>query len=337
MRERPEVSVVLPAFDAEATIGAALASVRRQTFSRFECVVVDDGSRDGTAEVARRVAAVDRRFRVLSRPHGGIVAALDAGLDACRASLVARMDADDLMRRDRLAIQVERLRVDPSIDAVGGHVRLFPRAVLGPGWRSYESWLAGLVTPEDVERDAFVECPVAHPTLTARTDVLRAFGWRDRPWPEDYDLVLRMLARGRRIAVVPRRVLSWRRGPGRLSDRDPRYDDDGFARCKAHFLARGLLAGSDRFRLWGYGHTGRALTRALASEGLVPDRIVEVHPGRLGAEISGAPVVPPERIGNPSEGPPVLASVARAGPRSEIRAFLATRGFVEGTHFVCVA
>lgn len=337
MGDRPDVSVVLPAFDAEATLGAALASIRRQTLARFECVVVDDGSRDGTADVACRVAREDARFRVLARPHRGIVAALRAGLEACRAPFVARMDADDLMRADRLARQVERLRDDPSIDAVGGHVRLFPRAVLGPGWRSYESWLAGVVTPEDVEREAFVECPVAHPTLTARTEVLRAFGWRDRPWPEDYDLVLRMIARRRRVAIVPRRVLSWRRGPGRLSERDPRYGDDGFARCKAHFLARGLLAGFDRYRLWGYGHTGRALTRALASEGLLPDRIVEVHPGRLGTEIAGAPVVPPGRIGSPSGGPPVLASVARAGPRAEIRAFLAGRGFVEGTHFVCVA
>ena len=337
MRDRPEVSVVLPAFDAGATLGVALGSVRRQTLTRFECIVVDDGSRDDTADVARRVARVDDRFRVLSRPHRGIVAALGAGLDACRAPFVARMDADDLMRRDRLAVQTDRLRADPSLAAVGGHVRLFPRSVLGRGWRSYETWLAGITTPGDVEREAFVECPVAHPTLTARADVIKTLGWRDRPWPEDYDLVLRMLAGGHRLAVVARRLLSWRRGPGRLSERDPRYGDDGFTRCKAHFLARGLLAGSGRFRLWGYGHTGRALTRALAAEGIAPERIVDVHPGRLDREIAGAPVVPPERIGAPDDGPPVLASVAHAGPRSEIRAFLTGRGFIEGTHFVCVA
>jgi cellulose synthase/poly-beta-1,6-N-acetylglucosamine synthase-like glycosyltransferase len=335
--DRPEVSVLLPAFDAEATLAGALESVRRQTLARFECVVVDDGSRDGTADLARRVAARDARFRVLARPHGGIVAALTAGLEACRAPYVARMDADDLMRANRLEVQVAQLREDRSIDAVGGHVRLFPRAILGRGWRSYETWLEGVATPEDIAREAFVECPIAHPTLVARTDVLRSHGWRDRPWPEDYDLVLRLLARGRRLAVVRRRVLSWRRGPGRLSDRDPRYSDDAFARCKAHFLARGFLAGSDRFRLLGYGHTGRALTRALADEGLRPERIVDLHPARLGQMIAGAEVVPPERIGTPSEGPPVLASIARAGPRAEIRGFLERRGFVEGKHFVCVA
>jgi hypothetical protein len=247
------------------------------------------------------------------------------------------MDADDLMRSDRLEIQVARLRDDPSLDAVGGHVRLFPRAALGRGWRAYEAWLATIATPRDVAREAFVECPIAHPTLVVRTAVLRSCGWRERPWPEDYDLVLRLLSQGRRLGVVPRRVLSWRREPGRLSERDPRYGDDAFARCKAHFLARGLLAGTDRFRLWGYGHTGRALTRALAREGLRPERIVDLHPGRLGATIAGAVVVPPDEVGDPSHGPPVLVSVARAGPRAEVRSFLRRRGFVEGTHFVCVA
>src|SRR5207253_2330368 len=77
--------------------------------------------------------------------------------------------------------------------------------------------------PERVRADAFVECPIVHPTLMARADVLRALGYRDLEWPEDYDLVLRMLAKGHRVGMVPRRLVGWRESPTRLWRRDRRY------------------------------------------------------------------------------------------------------------------
>jgi hypothetical protein len=246
------------------------------------------------------------------------------------------MDADDLMRRDRLARQRLALEGDPDLDAVGSRVRLFPRAALGDGMRRYERWLNAIDGPERVRAEAFVECPVAHPTLFARAAVLRRFGWRDAGWPEDYDLVLRMLAAGVRVGVVPERLLAWRESPGRLSRRSPVYALERFTACKAAFLAEGLLAASERYVLWGYGDTGRALRRALLAHGRRPDRVVELHPGRLGQRIHGAPVVPPEAL---AHGPrlPVVASVAGEGPRARIRAALARMGYAEGRDFVCAA
>src|SRR5262245_35962950 len=96
----PRVSVLLPAYQAEATLAVALRSVVRQRETGWECIVVDDGSSDGTLACARRFAAADARFRVVAMPHAGLVATLTAGLAECRAPLVARMDADDLMHRD---------------------------------------------------------------------------------------------------------------------------------------------------------------------------------------------------------------------------------------------
>src|SRR5688572_7622962 len=95
----PAVSVLLPAFDAESTLSAALESVRRQTFSDFECLVVDDGSSDASVAVARRFAVEDARFRVSSAPHAGLIATLLRGLRQCGGRYVARMDADDVMLR----------------------------------------------------------------------------------------------------------------------------------------------------------------------------------------------------------------------------------------------
>ncbi len=334
MADAPRISVLLPAFNAAATIAACLTSISRQTEPGWECVVVDDGSTDRTAEIVRCIAARDSRFHVVSIPHSGIVTALNHGLSHCRAPLIARMDADDVMHRERLAAQARTLDEDPSLAAVGCHVRLFPRTAMSPRLREYEAWLNGMRSADDVARDAFVECPVAHPSLMIRREALGE-GYPDCGWPEDYDLVLRTLARGLRIGIVPRRLLSWRDGAGRLSRIDPRYSLERFTACRAHYLAASFVRG-DTYVLWGYGATGRALHRALAALGRRPSHIVEVKQSRIGQRIHGAVVIPVEALDG-LRGVPVVVSVARAGPRAEIREAMGRMGFVEGRDFVCAA
>ena len=232
------VSILLPVFDAAKTLPACLASVARQTERDFECLVVDDGSTDGSLELAQRLAERDSRFRVLPAPHEGLVPALNSGLDACRAPLVARMDADDWMHRERLSLQCAALDTDPTLAAVGAHVRCFPREALGPGMRAYEAWLASVDSPRRVREERFVECPVAHPTLLMRRDRLRKLRYRDAGWPEDYDLILRLLAVGGRIGVVPRRLLGWRHTPERLSRTSETYDPARLAAVEARYEPR---------------------------------------------------------------------------------------------------
>jgi glycosyltransferase involved in cell wall biosynthesis len=336
----PRVSVLLPVRDAEKTLPCALASVARQSEARFECVIVDDGSRDASRALAERFAAGDVRFRVIAAPREGVVAALNRGLAACRAPLVARFDADDVMRRARLARQCDALDADAALAGVGCHVHLFPQRTLTDGLRSYGAWLNSLASADDVRRDAFVECPLAHPTLALRREVLLALGgYRERGWPEDYDLVLRMLARGNTLGVVPEKLIAWRDGPARLSRTSPVYAQAAFTACKAEFLARGFLAAHAHYALWGYGGTGRALARALAAHGKQLGRVIELHPRRLGQRIHGAAVVPPEALRHDpaARALPLLVSVAGAGPRAEIRAALAALGYAELRDFLCAA
>ena len=330
------VSVLLPAWNAGKTLAACLRSLQRQTEQRWHCVIVDDGSRDDTLALAHAFAARDGRFEVVSTPHRGIVAALNTGMRRCRAPLIARMDADDLMHRHRLAAQARALRDHPEFAAVGCHVRLFPRRRLRPGRRAYERWLNSVSGAEQVRLDAYVECPVAHPTLMMRRIPMLDLGYRDCGWPEDYDLLLRVLSRGGQVGMVPRRLLSWRDAPDRLSRTHPAYDLDRFTACKAAFLAGTFLAAGDRYILWGYGSTGRTLRRALLGHDKTPSHIVELHPGRLGKCIHGALVVPPPELpGLPAR--PVIASVAGERARRDIRHVLTGMGFVDGRDFVCAA
>jgi len=326
----------MPALDAERTLAAALRSVQRQTESDWECLVIDDGSADGTRVIAAEFARSDSRIRLLEREHQGIVSALQAGLVECRAPLIARFDADDLMSRRRLELQRIALEQNPELTAVGCHVRLFPRAALRERRIGYERWLRSMSLPEHVQHEAFIECPIAHPTLFIRRATLLEFGYRDRGWPEDYDLVLRLLQDGRRIGVVAQRLLHWRDGASRLSRTSDNYSIAAFVECKAEFLASGFLAASDRYLLWGFGDTGKALSNALARRGKRPEAIIELHPGRVGQSIRGVPVVTPSEL--PSLGSrPLVVSVAGAGPRSEIRQALSQMGFRELCDYVCAA
>jgi len=246
------------------------------------------------------------------------------------------MDADDLMHRDRLALQIAALTEDPMPAAIGAHVRIFPRRGMTDGLREYETWLNAIDSPAHVASDAFIDSPVVHPSLTIRRDLLASFGYRDLGWPEDYDLVLRLLAAGHRIGVVPRRLLAWRDSPARLTRTAPAYARDRLTALKAAVLAEGFLAGRATYVLWGYGGTGRALRRALLARGRRPSHVVEVHPGRLGNRIHGAPVVPPGALADLRR-ERVVASVAGAEARAKIRAALGTMGFVELRDFVCTA
>jgi glycosyltransferase involved in cell wall biosynthesis len=331
----PRVSILMPVYDAADTLHACLQSIRGQSMRDFECVIVDDGSKDASLQIAQTAARADARFKVLAKPHRGLVDALNSGIDACSAPLIARMDADDLMHDERLRLQLAALE-DRGLSAVGCHVRIFSAEDLGHGRLAYQRWLNSMFTADDVAREIFIECPIAHPTLVIRGEALRQLRYRDEGWPEDYDLLHRMVAEGHRLGVVGSALLSWRDGPSRLSRTDDRYGIDAFTRCRAHHLAHTFLREHAEYVLWGYGGTGKALRRALSEHDKKPRAIVDLHPGRLGQTIFGAPVIAHEAL-ETIRGIPILASVAGLEARTRIREALHAMRFTEGRDYVCCA
>lgn len=109
--EAPEVSVVIPAFNAARFLAEAIDSVLAQRYSRFEVVVVDDGSTDATATI---LAAYGDRLRVLRQANGGLAAARNAGIRFARGNWIVLMDADDICSLDRVSLQVRALQRHPD-------------------------------------------------------------------------------------------------------------------------------------------------------------------------------------------------------------------------------
>jgi glycosyltransferase involved in cell wall biosynthesis len=105
----PLISVVIPAYNAEATIEETLRSVQSQSHRHLEIIVVDDGSRDSTAAIAERFAAEDPRIRLMSQKNAGVAAARNTGWRDALSDLIAFVDADDLWAPDKIARQVAAL------------------------------------------------------------------------------------------------------------------------------------------------------------------------------------------------------------------------------------
>ena len=331
------VSVLLPVRDGAEHLPECIASLSAQTDGDFEVVAVDDGSQDATQDLLRAWASTDSRVQVIVQEPSGLVVALERARSHASGVWLARMDADDAALPGRFAAQRALMKSDPSVVGCGCGVRYVPRERVRGGALRYERWLNGLTTSDALARDVFVECPLAHPTFFLRADAVAAVrGYRDRGWPEDYDLILRLWRAGGRLGAVPEVLLHWREGEWRLSRTHPSYSQEAFRRCKAHHLAASLLRERDGVVVWGAGPTGKLFARALEGEGVCIRAFVDLDPRKVGQYIRGAPVLPPADIQEHRDAF-CVAAVGQLGAREEIRAALADLGWRDGTDFVAVA
>jgi glycosyltransferase involved in cell wall biosynthesis len=331
----------MPCYNAAATVDEAVESILRQAHTDFELVAVDDGSTDDTPRRLRRWARQDKRVLALDRPHGGLVDALQAGAAACRAPLVARMDADDRSHPDRLARQVAYLEEHPDVAVVGCLVEGFAAEDVREGFRLYLEWLNSLVSPEAIAREIFIESPLAHSSVMIRRRSLEQVGgYQEMGWAEDYDLWLRLHLDGAAFAKVPEVLLSWREHAARLTRTDRRYSVENFLRAKSHYLMRGPLVGKESLVIWGAGQMGRRLSKHLVRAGAPLRAFVDIDPTKIGRVRRGAPILPPAEL--PAlwaslSRPVLLSAVGSRGARSLIREQLQGLGLAEGVEWWAVA
>lgn len=343
----PRVSVLLPVRDAGPTVARAIAGLQGQTYVDWELLVVDDGSVDATPGILREAARTDRRVRLLTRRRDGIVAALNAGLAEARGGLVARMDADDEVHPERLAEQVAFLDAPANHDlgVAGCLVEHGGDPSVTAGYALHVAWLNSLVTADEIALNRFVESPLAHPSVMFRRELVEFHGgYRDGPFPEDYELWLRWLDAGVRMAKVPRVLLRWNDPPERASRTDPRYSPEAFFATKAPWIARWLRrhgrgTGDKRSLLvWGAGRPTRKRAERLSAEGVSIAGYVDIDSRKATTAIGGTgkPVLLADELPPPSEAF-VLGYVSSRGARALVRAALTGRGYAEGRDFLMCA
>jgi glycosyltransferase involved in cell wall biosynthesis len=211
MRRRPRVSVILPVYEGERYLGAAIESILAQTFEDFELIVVDDGSTDRSLAIIRSFA--DRRIRVLENPVNlGLPASLNRALEQCAGTYIARHDADDISEPARLARQVSFLDGAPEVGLVGTwytEIDAHGRTLVGrqlPCDHLSLRWALQFYSP-------FV-----HGSVVFRRTVVETVGPYSEAFPtsQDYEFWLR-IASSFRVANLPERLLRLRVHPASLT------------------------------------------------------------------------------------------------------------------------
>ena len=217
-----QVSVIIPAYNAAETIAETLEALCKQSFSRWEAVIVDDGSVDETAVIVQQYTAADERFRLISQANGGVCAARNTGIAAARYEWLLFLDADDWITEDHLEKTTGVLLADPSLDAVHcGWAYITPDGTRHPERCVNETG--------DLFPLLAVNCfPCIH-SCVLRRSLVQDVGGFDTSFIvcEDWDLWQRVARTGARFGVTCDVLSLYRMRPGSASDDGVRMLVDG--------------------------------------------------------------------------------------------------------------
>jgi glycosyltransferase involved in cell wall biosynthesis len=205
----PLVSVVLPVYNAGATLPLALASIVRQSFPHWELILIDDASTDGCVSALADLGPLDSRVRIIREARNqGLAAALNHGIDLAAGRYLARMDQDDIAYPGRLEAQVKFLQEHPDIDLLATRTLLFRDDGSAIGWSPFRR------THDEICAAPWRGFFLPHPTWMGRIEWFRRYRYRipEVVRAEDQELLLRSY-RTSRFACLPEVFLGYRR-PG---------------------------------------------------------------------------------------------------------------------------
>lgn len=243
----PTVSVLLPVYNGERHLEEALRSILQQTYSHYEFLILDDGSNDASRAIARRVAGDDPRVQIISRENRGLVVTLNELIGKARGRYLARMDADDVAKPARFALQVAFLDAHPAVVCVGGGQALIDEA------GRFLTHIHGPPDDPSIQRSILAgHGAICHPTAMIRSDAMAAVGGYDPAMRhcEDLDLWLRLGEHGQ-LANLPDVVLAYRLDPGSVSARHWRQQRQNARKaCEAAWKRRGISGQFEAGQPW---------------------------------------------------------------------------------------
>jgi succinoglycan biosynthesis protein ExoO len=269
-----QVSIIVPAFNAQAYIGTALESALSQTCSELEVIVVDDGSSDGTADEVRRFAAVDSRLRLIRHSSTrGVSAARNTGIAAARGKWIAPLDADDAFALNRIEYLLKAAD-ETAADLFADNLMLcsFPaRQPLEPAVRPESPLFASPLTLSvfvaHESADGNITLGHLKPLLRRRFIEQNRLAYReDLPTAEDFGLFVDCLVRGARFVLLPEALYLYSIRPGSLSNSGSMKPMFEIARLNRDILASPPIQASAEWRRL-FSDRQRRINRAITSAG----------------------------------------------------------------------
>ncbi len=256
------ISIISPVKNVSPWILETATSILSQTFTDWEWIIVDDHSTDDTFEKIQLLAQSDYRISIFKNDKHGIIPALQLAVSRAKGKYLTRMDGDDLMPEQRLALFFTLAESHSEKTVVTGKVNYFSASIVSEGYLKYESWLNEIATENSYYNHIYRECVVASPNwLMHRQTALDIQLFVLLDYPEDYDMCFRWKSAGLSIVSVDEVTLLWREHPLRTSRTSEIYQQEKFFELKLkwmlHFypnLSIGVL---------GYGTKGKLAARIL--------------------------------------------------------------------------
>ncbi|MFF2156616.1 glycosyltransferase family 2 protein [Paenibacillus chitinolyticus] len=200
-----KISIIMSIFNDKVYLKDCLESIRRQTFTDWECILIDDGSTDGSSTILQQYADMDMRFKVIRLPENkGLAGALNVGISKAQGEFIARHDGDDIMLPNRLEEQYAHLMVNPSIDVLGSHASIIDE----------KGNVTGRLTTPAIPspRNIMKVNPVIHPSVLIRKSVFEKYGAYNEKLRrcQDYDLWFRFMKHNVTFANLEKELLLYR-------------------------------------------------------------------------------------------------------------------------------
>ena len=260
----------MPVYNAAPYLEGCLDSIRDQSLSDWELVAINDGSQDDSFAILNSYAGQDDRIRVYNnRFEKGIIGALQTAFSLSSGDFITRMDADDKMPKDKLALLFGLLDEYGVGTLATGRVSYFSDQELRGGYLRYAQWLNDLCIHDNHWEEIFKECVIASPAwMIAREDFIQCGAFDNDIYPEDYDLVFRFYLSGLKVRSSPEIVHFWRDHQERSSRNDPHYKDNAYLDLKLIYLKKIFDLKTKELILWGGGKKAKHLAKALANHSL---------------------------------------------------------------------
>ena len=333
---QPKISVILPFFNAEKTLERSIQSILSQSFTDFECILINNNSTDNSKNIAIKFVDSDNRFKLIHEKKQGVMFASNAGWEASKGEYIARMDADDWSHPERLKMQYEFLEINPEYGVVASLAKHVGHSEFTVGMERFVEWSNSITSYKEILNNRFIELPIVNPTTMWRREVAQKYGmYLSGNFPEDYEMWLRWLDKGVKISKINKILLNWHDSDERLTRTDVIYSDNSFYKTKTKYLARWLEKHNPfhpKVAVWGASKISRRRAKLLESYGIEICCYIDTKRGRqLDHEVHYYQDIPsPEEIF-------VLTYIKQVEAREEIREFLPQRGFIEGKNFLLIS
>ncbi len=326
------ISILMPVKNTAIFLPDCLNSILQQTEKHWELIAVNDHSTDDSLAILEAFAQKDVRVKVFTNTGDGIIDALQLAYENSQGRLITRMDSDDIMLPEKLAVLKKQLITHSKGHLATGLVQYFSADGVGEGYQKYQDWLNGLTMKGANFQDLYKECVIPSPCwMVYRTDLEKCAAFRPNRYPEDYDLCFRFYENGLKIIPNDQVLHQWRDYPNRTSRTDKNYADNRFLAIKVHYFLKLEMDKTRPLVIWGAGRKGKLIARQLI-EYKIDFQWVCNNERKIGRDIYGQILLPFNAIKKMSQ-PQLIISVAGNLQQKEILYYLLKEQFQGGEDY----